>query len=138
MTLRTSIIGHNDYDKTGLLEWFLSQKKNIIGYKKAYFNGFSTLELSKIIIKQIILNNNFLIGIFHISSKKISKYDLLQKIKKLYNVKIAIKESNYFKIDRTLNSHKFKNIIQYKNPNWDQMLKEMKIFNERFKKRKAS
>ena len=37
LTLRTSTIGFEKYSKRGLLEWFLSQKNECYGYKKAYF-----------------------------------------------------------------------------------------------------
>ena len=50
--IRTSTIGHEINSKFGLLEWFLSQKKVVYGFKNAYFSGPTTLELSKIIYKQ--------------------------------------------------------------------------------------
>ena len=71
LTIRTSIIGHSNRDKKGLLEWFLSRKKKIKGYSKAYFSGFTTLELAKILHDNIIKKNNFQSGIFHLSSKKL-------------------------------------------------------------------
>jgi len=57
-TIRTSIIGHEISSKNGLLEWFLSQKDIVNGYTKAMYSGFTSLELSKIIIGKIIPNKN--------------------------------------------------------------------------------
>lgn len=126
MIIRTSIIGHHYKDKSGLLEWFLSQKKEIRGYSKAYFSGFTTLELSKILFKNIILKNRFYSGVYHLSSRPIDKYTLLKKISKLYKKEIIIQKDNSVVIDRTLNSKKLKKIIGYKTKSWDNMLKEMK------------
>ena len=130
LTIRTSIIGHSQRDNRGLLEWFLSQKKTIKGYKNAFFSGFTTLELANILHNNIIKNKNFQSGIFHLSSKKISKYDLLKKINKLYQKNIQIIKDEKFKIDRSLKSSMFKRKIKYKTKTWDQMLLEMKSFNE--------
>tara|TARA_B100001057_G_C22765378_1_gene917430 strand:- start:151 stop:1020 length:870 start_codon:yes stop_codon:yes gene_type:complete len=130
LTIRTSIIGHSQRDNKGLLEWFLSQKKTIKGYKNAFFSGFTTLELANILHNNIIEKKNFQSGIFHLSSKRISKYDLLQKINKLYQRNIKIIKDEKFKIDRSLESSMFKRKIKYKNKTWDQMLLEMKRFNE--------
>lgn len=131
LTLRTSIIGHSRRDKRGLLEWFLSQKKSIKGYNNAFFSGFTTLELSKIIHDNIIKKKKFQRGVFHLSSKRISKFNLLNKINKLYKKNINIIKYDKIKIDRSLNSSIFKKIINYKVKNWDQMLLEMKNFNEK-------
>ncbi len=61
ITLRTSIIGHELNQSNGLLEWFLKQKK-VYGFKKAFFSGLTTLELSKVIEK--LLNKDLNKGIY--------------------------------------------------------------------------
>ena len=122
ISIRTSIIGHEiSLPKVGLLEWFL-KKRTIYGFNKAYFSGLTVLQFSK-----ILENTNFfynLSGIYHLSSKKISKYDLLNKIKKIYKKKTIITKSNSFKIDRSLNSNKIKNKIKINIPSWRQMIEE--------------
>ena len=102
--LRTSTIGHEIKTKKGLLEWFLSQKKNVNGFKKAYFSGPTTLELSKIIYAYIIKKKVIKSGLYNIAGPKINKYKLLQIIKKIYNKNIIIKKEHKFKIDRSLNA----------------------------------
>ena len=47
------------------------------------------------------------------------------------NIKI-IKYSN-FKIDRSLNSSKFRNITKYKNQNWNILIKKLKSFMDKNK-----
>ena len=129
ITLRTSTIGHEIKTKYGLLEWFLSQKKIVKGYSKAFFSGPTSLELAKV-IDSYILTNKLRYGIYHISAKKISKYNLLKKVSFVYNKKIKIIKDNNFSIDRSLNSNKFKNQSKYKFPSWIKMIKDLKQFNE--------
>ena len=123
LTLRTSIIGHELNSNLSLLEWFLSQNKSCKGYTKSFFSGLTTIEIYKILLK-ILLKKN-LTGIYHLSSTKISKYELLKKISKIYKKKIVIIKSNKFKIDRSLNSTKLKKILKYKSPNWNNLILEM-------------
>ena len=126
--LRTSTIGHEAYSKYGLLEWFLSQKKLIHGYKNAYFSGPTTLEFCKIIYKFVIKKQLIRKGLYHIAGPRINKYKLLELIKKVYDKNILIKPDYKLKIDRSLNSNKFVNVSKYKKLSWIKMLKEYKKF----------
>ena len=135
LVIRTSIIGHEMEYKRGLLEWFLKQEGSIFGFSKAFFSGLTTLELSKIIFKKIIFNKE-LSGMYHISGKKINKYNLLKKIKKIYNKKINIKKENKFRINRSLDSTRFTLQTGYIKKNWDIMILENKRFFFRYAKQK--
>ena len=53
-------------------------------------------------------------------------------IKKIYNKKIKIIKNDKFKIDRSLNISKFKKKSNYLSPNWSNLIKETKKFNEKF------
>lgn len=131
LNIRTSIIGNEISSKHSLLNWFLSKKK-ISGYKKAYFSGLTTLELSYHLIEEIILKKKISNGLFHISGPKISKFELLKIIKKIYKKKTIIKVDNSFKIDRSLNSTKYRKIVKTKIKSWPKMINELKNFNENF------
>jgi dTDP-4-dehydrorhamnose reductase len=123
LILRTSIIGPELKSKNGLLEWLLSEKKFVYGFKNVYFSGVTTLELYKILKNYIIFSN--LSGIYHIGSKKINKFELLNLISKIYEKKIDIKPSYKEKLDRSLNFKKFKLDTGYKNNKWIDMIKDM-------------
>ena len=125
LTLRTSIIGHEIKNHYSLLDWFINnQNKKIPGFSNAYFSGLTTLELVKIISK--IINKNFnLNGLYHVSSSRISKLNLLKKINSEYSLnKQIIPFKNNF-IDRSLNSNRFKKITKIKISNWNKMIREM-------------
>ena len=127
IVIRTSIIGHEIKHKRGLLEWFLKQKLHVNGFSKAFFSGLTTLELSKIIYKKILFNYK-LKGLYHISGNRINKYNLLKKIKKIYNKKIDINKDDQFKIDRSLDCFKFRKMTNYKIKSWDKMINENRIY----------
>ena len=128
--LRTSTIGSEIKTRNGLFEWFLSNKKNCIGFKNAYFSGLTTLELSKIIYNFIIKKKKLKEDIYNLSGPKINKFLLLNLIKEIYNKEILIKPDYKFKIDRSLNSNKFVKISKYKKKSWKKMILEYKKFNE--------
>jgi dTDP-4-dehydrorhamnose reductase len=128
LVIRTSTIGHEIFYKNGLLEWFLSNKSECKGYQNAFFNGLTTLELSKIIYKYFIKRLFFPKSIINIGGYKISKYDLLCKINRIYDLNIDIQKDVNFKIDRTLDISKFLNLTDYKLKTWYRMLKENKNY----------
>ena len=127
-TIRTSFIGPETKTKKSLLNWFLSEKKKVKGYDKAFFSGITSLELSKIIYKYFILEDRYFNKILNIGGNKISKFLLLSKINTIFKKKIIIEKSSHFKIDRSLNSLKFQRSSGYKIQNWNKMLAELKFF----------
>ena len=124
LTLRTSMIGQELSRKKNLLEWFLSQKGSVNGYKKAIFSGFTTLELSRI-IENMILNYPDASGIYHVSSDPISKFDLLSLIKAALKLPIEIISDESFACDRSLDSSKFRREFNYNPPSWEEMICEL-------------
>ena len=129
LTLRTSIIGHEvNKPNFGLLEWVLSQKNQVFGFTNSFFSGVTTNELSKL-IAHLVSNQLLVNGLYHVSSTRISKYDLLLKIRDIYNLNLEIIPSGKLSIDRSLNSKKLKLAIGYSPPNWDDMLSSMFLEN---------
>ena len=124
LTIRTSTIGHELTTNFGLLNWFLSQKDKCIGYKNAIFSGFPTVILAEIIRDYIIFNPD-LTGLYHVGSHPISKYELLNLISRIYDKKIIIEPDEYFNINRSLDSSKFQRITGFKPPDWESLIYRM-------------
>lgn len=124
LTIRTSFIGREILgEKTGLLEWFLSQSGEIEGYSNAIWSGFTTSELSHIIYN-LIENLSDLNGIVQVASKPISKYSLLLLLKKYFKKDISIRENKNFKCNRSLELDKrIKNKTYI--PSHEEMIKEL-------------
>ena len=127
-TIRTSFIGPETNSSKSLLNWFLSQKKQVNGFSKAFFSGLTSIELSKIIYKYFIIKKDFYNQIINIGGKKISKYKLLKIIKVVFNKKIDIINYSRFQIDRSLNSTKFMKLSKYRLPTWPYLINELKFF----------
>lgn len=107
LTLRTSIIGHELNSTRSLVDWFLSQNIEIQGYKNAIFSGLPTIEIARI-IEEFIIDNESLTGLYHVSSEPINKFDLLNLIAKEYDKVIKIIANEEIKIDRSLDSSRFR------------------------------
>lgn len=126
VTIRTSIIGHELRSQRSLLEWFLNQEEQVNGYDQAFFSGFPTISLAKI-IEQHFLDSD-LTGLFHVASNKISKFDLLNLVKEVYAKEIVINRSSELEIDRSLNCELFKKKSGFEQKTWLEYIEEMKAF----------
>ena len=124
LTIRTSLIGREIYyEKTGLLEWFLSQSDEIEGYSKAIWSGFTTSALSKIIYN-LIKDFPSLNGVVQVASKPIDKYSLLLLLKKYFGKDIPIKKNKNFRCDKSLElDERIMNKIYI--PSHEEMMKEL-------------
>lgn len=128
VTLRTSIIGHELTTANSLISWFLSQQGSVKGYTNTIFSGLPTNEMA-IVIRDYVIPNSNLKGLYQVSADPISKFDLLQLVSQIYGKKIEIIPDNHVKIDRSLNSEKFSKATGYRPKPWSQLIKEMYEFN---------
>ncbi|MDQ3133019.1 MAG: SDR family oxidoreductase [Acidobacteriota bacterium] len=125
LTLRTSIIGRELLSRHSLVEWFLNNRgEKVKGFVNAIYSGFPTIIFAGI-IADVIINHPKLQGLYHVSSKPINKYDLLRLINEKYDAGIEIEADEKFKIDRSLNSSKFRNETGFNPPEWDEMIEMM-------------
>ncbi len=128
LTIRTSLIGPEPRHKRGLLEWFLAQHGEVPGYANAFFSGLTTLELAKV-LRDHIVPNTPLQGLFHVGGPSISKFELLKCIEEEYGPNVAIEPVAEPRINRSLNSHRFRVCTGYQSPTWEQMIREMRSAN---------
>ena len=99
--IRTSIIGHERYNKKSLLEWVLSQHGKIRGYSKVYWNGVTCLFLAKF-IKDLIDTNKLWKGVRHLFGETISKYGMIQVINEVYELGLNVEKVEEPRSDKTL------------------------------------
>jgi len=122
LTIRTSIIGHELFSNVSLADWFLSNSGGKVnGFVHAIYTGFPTIILANE-IKRIINDFPGLNGLYHISSEKINKYDLINKIKKVYKLDVEINPFEEFRLDRSLVSDKYRKAANFTPPPWDEMI----------------
>jgi dTDP-4-dehydrorhamnose reductase len=127
VTLRTSIIGHQVQNKTGLLEWFLSQNNHCQCYSSAIFSGLPTVVLAQL-IRDVLLPRPDLHGIYHVASKAISKCDLLRLVAETYGKSIEIIPLYEPVIDRSLNADRFLTATGYEPPDWPELIRIMHFY----------
>jgi dTDP-4-dehydrorhamnose reductase len=124
ITLRTSIIGRSIYRNASLIDWFLRQQGRIKGYRNAIFSGFTTKEVSRV-IATLLERHPAASGLYHLSSSAISKYDLLVRLRDRLGRSIDIAPDDTVRIDRSLDSTRFRSEFGYVPPSWDKMLDEL-------------
>jgi dTDP-4-dehydrorhamnose reductase len=126
--IRTSCIGPElRLPKKGLMEWFMAQHGEILGYSKAIYSGVTALELGKV-ISQYFLEDINMNGLWNISSDPIDKFSLLKIFRAVYQKDIKITDDGTLIVDRSLDSSKFYKACGYKPPNWAEMLLEARVF----------
>ncbi|QXU41671.1 SDR family oxidoreductase [Pedobacter sp. D749] len=122
ITIRTSIIGPElNENGIGLFHWFMSQPKEskLNGFRKAYWSGLTTLELSKVIVEVI---NQDITGLIQVAPKtKIDKYNLIALFNAIYrDNKISIEPKDDYHIDKSLIT--IRTDFDYIVPNYQEML----------------
>lgn len=119
LTLRGSMIGREIANKTELLEWFLSNpnSSSVKGFCNVYYSGITTYRMAKYVLK-IIQNNIDISGIYNVSSKPISKFDLLKLFSIYFEKNITIKKNNKYSSKKILDSERFYKKIDEIIPNW--------------------
>jgi dTDP-4-dehydrorhamnose reductase len=127
ITLRTSIIGHEIDRNIALIDWFLSQKGPVRGYKNVTFSGLPTVELARVIMSYVLPRSD-LFGLYHVASNPINKYDLLKMVAKIYEKDIQIIDDETVKINRSLNAKRFNEVTGYMPPDWFTLIKKMHDF----------
>lgn len=124
LTLRTSMIGLGLYRKTSLVDWFLAQKGRVQGYRRAIFSGLTTRELARV-LRMILEHHPQASGLYHLSAAPIDKYTLLLKLRERLGRAIDIVPADEPRIDRSLDSTRFRRVFAYDPPAWDAMLDEL-------------
>ena len=135
LTIRSSFIGQELFDRTELLDWVLAQEgKQIKGFKNALYSGVSINFMAKT-VNDIITNHTKLNSLYQLAPDvPISKYDLICSVKKAFGLDIDVTLETDYVHRPTLNAAKLKNEIGIKVPSWEEMMEEL-ANNKNFYKR---
>ncbi|MCL6419727.1 dTDP-4-dehydrorhamnose reductase family protein [Aestuariirhabdus haliotis] len=124
ITLRTSIIGHELNSCHALVDWFLSQQGSVKGFSSAVFSGLPTVELARV-MKDYVMPQPDLSGLYHVASDPINKFDLLQLVSNQYGKQVKIVPDAELVIDRSLDGARFRDATGYNAPAWPDLVKLM-------------
>jgi dTDP-4-dehydrorhamnose reductase len=131
LTIRSSFMGQELFDKTELLDWFLAQDgEQINGFKNTFYSGVSTIFMARV-VKDIILNFPELSGIYQLAPEKpISKFELLSIAKNAFNVNVDIKPDETHVHLPTLDATKLRSKMNLIVPSWNEMMSELALNKE--------
>jgi dTDP-4-dehydrorhamnose reductase len=125
ITVRTSIIGRELASSYGLVEWFLSEAGGTVrGFNAAIFSGFTTLALADVLLRTVCEHPE-LEGLWQVSAEPIDKNELLEIVKQAYGTEVEIVPDDSVKVDRSLDSSRFRAATGWAPPGWQAMIDEM-------------
>ena len=125
VTLRTSIIGWQYGQPTGLAGWFAAHRNEPLrGFTKAVFSGLTTHALTDV-IRDVVLPDPALTGLYHVSVDPIDKYTLLARLAGFLGWDVDITPSDDVVIDRSLDSTRFRERTGWTPPTWDALLAQL-------------
>jgi dTDP-4-dehydrorhamnose reductase len=124
LTFRTSIIGRELASSYGLVEWFLAEARvgnAVRGFSNAIFSGFTTEALAEALI-EVAVEHPGLEGLWHLSAEPIDKNRLLGMLRDGYDLPVEISPDASVKIDRSLDSSRFRDATGWRPPGWQEMI----------------
>ena len=126
LTIRSSIIGPELFNKTELFEWIINNKeKEINGFSTVMYSGVTSVYMARL-VANLINNHKNLRGIYNIASKPISKFELLHLINDNFDLGLIINDDKTVISNKTLNASKIEKQIGLQPPSWDDLIFELK------------
>lgn len=126
LTLRSSMIGPELFNKTELFEWVINNKeKEINGFSRVMYSGVTTVYTANL-IADLIENYNNVSGIYNIASNPISKFELLHLINDNFDLGLVINKDQNIISNKTLDTSKIEKELGIKSPSWNELIIELK------------
>lgn len=125
LTLRTSIIGRELEHHQSLLDWFLlGGRREVQGFRRVWWSGVTTNHLADL-VADIVERHPTLAGLYQVSSGRMSKYDLLCRIRDAYGVRVDVKPVDQPEADRSLDGSRLGAAIGYRCPSWETLMAQL-------------
>jgi dTDP-4-dehydrorhamnose reductase len=122
VTLRTSMIGWQLGEPTGLVGWFEAHRRErLTGYASAYFSGLTTTALAEV-IAGVLADHADLEGLWHVAAERIDKHSLLERLAVAMGWRVDLSPSDVPCIDRSLDNARFRAATDWGPPAWADML----------------
>ena len=126
LTIRSSMIGPELFNKTELFEWIINNKeKEINGFSRVMYSGVTTIYMARL-LSDLIVNHKNLDGIYNVASKPISKFELLHLINDKFDLGLIINKDQNITSNKTLNPSKIEKEIGIESPHWNDLIVEIK------------
>ena len=127
LTIRTSIVGWQLGQPTGLLGWFAAHRTEPLkGFRRAVFSGLSTRALAEV-VRDVVVPDPSLHGLWHVSADPIDKDSLLRRLATRLAWDVDLRPVDEPVIDRSLDSSRFRDRTGWRPPSWEAMLDQLAV-----------
>jgi dTDP-4-dehydrorhamnose reductase len=125
LTLRTSFIGRELQHHESLLEWLLARNHGKVkGFRRVWWSGVTSNHLAEV-VADLIERHPDVRGLYHLSSGRISKYDLLLQLRDGLHLDIDIEPDEGVVSDRSLDGSRWAQATGYQCPSWDVLIRQL-------------
>lgn len=125
LVLRTSFIGRELQRNQSLLEWFLAHNHSTVrGFRRVWWSGVTSNHLAEV-VADLVDSRPELAGLYHLSSGRISKYDLLVKLRDGLGLDIEVEPDEHVELDRSLDGSHFAKDASYQCPPWESLIAQL-------------
>jgi len=125
LTIRTSIIGRELENHKSLLDWFLlGRHERVKGFTNVWWSGVTTNHLADV-VGGLIERHPALSGLYQLSSGRISKYELLCRLRDGYRLRTEVEPVDEPRNDRSLDGSRFAAATGYRCPPWDELIGQL-------------
>jgi dTDP-4-dehydrorhamnose reductase len=108
-----------------LLEWSLRQKsRHVEGFTRAMYSGLTTNFLAAT-VGDVIHNFPKLSGLYQITGRTISKFELLKLIQQRYKLPVEVVPDEMVHCDRSMIGDKFRDATGFEAPGWPKLIDEL-------------
>lgn len=129
LVLRTSIIGRGLRPNPSLVDWLLSQSGNVRGYAQAIFSGLPVNSIASIVADHLLTHRPPLEGLYHLSAAPIAKLELVELLRDAWGRHdLQIIPDNSVRIDRSLDSSRLRQCLDWVPEDWPVLVTEMRDF----------
>lgn len=123
LTVRTSMVGTELTQGSGLLAWFLSASGAVRGYPNARFSGLSTPVLARSLLT--LASRRDVTGLHHLAGPAIDKCSLLHLFRDAFRPGLSVDADDSVHVDRRLDGRPLDRVVGFTPPTWAEMVDEM-------------
>jgi dTDP-4-dehydrorhamnose reductase len=122
LTLRTSFIGREPAHHVSLLDWLLAHRGGAVrGYARVWWSGLTASHVADV-VGDVIARLPSLAGLYHLSGERLTKFDLLCRLRDGLGLDVRVEPDDGPALDRSLDGSRFAAATGYVFPGWEALV----------------